>query len=232
LLGCLCGFNNDQWNEHTVTVQTSYPPNTRLHEYTGKYDTDIWTDWQGNATFTLPRNINGQSYLVFGLWLPFESYAWNPLATTQTFFGANDLTTPPAMTGTQTVGRVDIAQGAPIAATLTADTAHWSAQSNIRFALIGPDGISVCDGGLLSLTHEASYGHGVAQVGGFHSIVLTSIAMPLTGTAFAFTVTYTGAADFVPPQPVPPPVTTSRVIDGITGAATFIGDRLADAFRR
>ena len=59
-------FNNDQWNEHTVTVQTRYPRNTRLHEYTGNagYSADKWTDYWGCITVTIPRNVNGGQSLV------------------------------------------------------------------------------------------------------------------------------------------------------------------------
>lgn len=69
--GCICFFNNDQWNSHTVTVQTRYGNNVRLHEYTGHggYSTDKWTDWQGKITVTIPRNVNGCNSLVYGEYL-------------------------------------------------------------------------------------------------------------------------------------------------------------------
>jgi hypothetical protein len=69
--GCVCFFNNDQWNEHTVTVQTRYPRNTRLHEYTGNngYSADKWTDYWGCITVTIPRNVNGCNSLVYGVYL-------------------------------------------------------------------------------------------------------------------------------------------------------------------
>jgi glycosidase len=69
--GCVCFFNNDQYNDHTVTVQTQYWPNTRLHEYTGNggYANDRWTDQNGRVTVTVPRNNNGLSALVYGRYL-------------------------------------------------------------------------------------------------------------------------------------------------------------------
>ena len=59
--GCVCFFSNDQWNEHTVTVQTRYGANVRLHEYSGHagYSSDIWTDRDGRITRRIPRNVNG-----------------------------------------------------------------------------------------------------------------------------------------------------------------------------
>ena len=125
LPGCLCGFNNDQWHAHTATVQTQWPPNTHITRYTGNYNTDIWTDWEGRATFTLPKNINGMGYLVFAIWIDPPAFAPPPLSTTQTFFGAADLITPPAKDGLAVVGKVWIAAGSPISATLAADQTGW-----------------------------------------------------------------------------------------------------------
>lgn len=69
--GCVCFFNNDQWNAHTVTVQTRYPRNTRLHEFTGNagYSSDKWTDFWGCITVTIPRNVNGCNSLCYGVYL-------------------------------------------------------------------------------------------------------------------------------------------------------------------
>lgn len=69
--GCVCLFNNDQFSEHTVTVQTRYPRGTRLHEYTGNagYSADKWTDYWGCITVTIPRNVNGCNSLCYGVYL-------------------------------------------------------------------------------------------------------------------------------------------------------------------
>jgi hypothetical protein len=69
--GCICFFNNDQWNAHTVTAQTRYGSNMRLHEFTGNngYSADKWTDFNGQITVTVPRNVNGCNSLVYGPYL-------------------------------------------------------------------------------------------------------------------------------------------------------------------
>lgn len=69
--GCICLFNNDQWNAHTVTVQTRYGNNVRLHEYTGNngYSADKWTNFNGQITVTIPRNVNGTNSLVYAPYL-------------------------------------------------------------------------------------------------------------------------------------------------------------------
>ena len=69
--GCVCGFNNDAYNEYTIWVQTRYAAGTRLHEYSGNggYSNDRWVDERGGITITLPKNDNGRSYLIYGLYL-------------------------------------------------------------------------------------------------------------------------------------------------------------------
>ncbi len=98
--GLLTALNFDTFNRRQITCATRFGANVQLHDYTGRHH-DIWTDWQGNATFTIPANAwgSGQSYLCF-------SRAWSdkPIfqqhrRTTQEFFGAPDLDIPPASPG-------------------------------------------------------------------------------------------------------------------------------------
>jgi hypothetical protein len=198
----LCGFNNDQYNEHTVTVQTSWPANTRLHEYTGKYNTDIWTNAQGQVTFTLPKNINGMAFLVFAVWIEPAATGFNrpPLTTTQSFFGAFDLVTPPAFDGTVIVGRVWIVAGSPIHVSMTADVTNWSQLSRITYTVIGPDALPY---GIGTFT---DYGDAPAQstalVTGWHELQLSSDYLPLVGSAYELKISYTGQAGNIPMTPV------------------------------
>ena len=201
LPGCLCGFNNDQYHAYTVTVATSWPPNTRLHEYTGKYNTDIWTDDQGNATFTLPQNNNGMAFLVFAVWIEDAGFEPPPLSTTQSFFGAFDLKTPPACNGTATVGRVWIVAGSPIRLNLNADTTNWSQQTIITYTVLGPDGMAYGHGSMT--TNGDSGAHGTATRSGWHDIQLSSVHLPSNGSAFDATITYTGQAANIPMTPQP-----------------------------
>jgi alpha-amylase len=95
--GLLTAANWDTWSKRTITVQTSFPPNTRLHDYSGHHD-DVWTDGSSRCTFTLPANSysRGQSFVCFsrpGLDRPFDVHG---RSTTQTFFGDFDLDIAPA----------------------------------------------------------------------------------------------------------------------------------------
>jgi len=130
--GCVCAFNNDQWNACTRTVQTVFGPNQEVHEYTGNGSyRNIWTDGQGRLTFTVPRNDNGMSYLVFGKPIGNVAFGWHSRSTTQTFFGAVDLDIPPLRDGECDVGWIWCAAGTRLSAMLTLERAGWNALSTV-----------------------------------------------------------------------------------------------------
>ena len=98
--GLLTALNFDTFNQRRITCATSFGSNVQLHDYTGRHP-DIWTDWHGNATFTIPSNAwgGGQSYLCFSrAWSdkPIVHEGWR---TTQEFFGSPDLDIGPAQPG-------------------------------------------------------------------------------------------------------------------------------------
>jgi alpha-amylase len=115
--GLLTAINKDTWNKRTITCHTEFGPNVELQDYTGRHG-NIWTDWQGNATFTVPSNAfsGGQSYLCFsriGYSQPFEL---DLRPTTQIFYGAADLDIGPAVDGqTKLVARIWCKAGTDIA---------------------------------------------------------------------------------------------------------------------
>ena len=138
--GLLVALNNDQWNSYRRTVQTSFGANVQLHEYTGKHP-DVWTDGQGRATFTVPRNINGQSYLCFSRTGYGQTFSLNRRTTIQTFFGAADLDTLPAENDRAVeAGRIWCQQGTPIEAELKPDTTGWSTASKIIVDILDAQG--------------------------------------------------------------------------------------------
>ena len=98
--GLLTALNFDTYNIRRITCATSFGSNVQLHDYTGRHP-DIWTDWQGNATFTIPANAygSGQSYLCFSRAFSDKPIASTSQRTTQVLFGAPDLDIPPASPG-------------------------------------------------------------------------------------------------------------------------------------
>ena len=191
LPGCLCGFNNDRWNTHTVTVQTAWYPNTRLHEFTGHYNTDIWTDSGSRATFTLPPNNNGLGYLVFGPWPGGPDNAYTALKTKQVFFGASDLDTPPILKEPGIAGSIYCQQSIPITcrlASLKADKDGTSIPSGtqVELDIKDPTGISH----ILTLGEESDTALYTPTHSGKHELRLSSaVPFPL---AYELEVTYMG----------------------------------------
>ena len=181
LPGCLCGFNNDPWHMRTVTVQTSWPPNTRLHEFTGKYDTDVWTDSQGRATFTLPPNNNGLSYLVFAEWVPPAAFSWRPQPTTQVLYLAGDLPNSaavPAGTSSVVAGYAWVAKGTQISGSVAFDQAAGGNATDMTVMFKEPSGARVSNGQV--------------KEGGRIAVIVQAESVAAGGMPAEVTVTYTG----------------------------------------
>jgi alpha-amylase len=166
--GLLTAMNFDTYNIRTITCATSFGANTRLHDYTGRHG-DIWTDWQGNATFTIPANAycGGQSYLCFSRAFSDKPIVQKPRRTTQEFFGSQDLDIPPAKPGAfQAIARIYVQGETSVA---------FSTKSKIEAAL-------------LNGTTRVP-GNKPAKTGWYEIGVSASAAAPV---AFDLSVTYTG----------------------------------------
>jgi alpha-amylase len=183
--GLLVGLNNDQWNTYQRTVQTSFGANVQLHEYTGKHP-DIWTDGQGRATFTLPKNDNGHSYLCFSRTGYNEGFSLNLRTTTQTFFGAADLDLGPA-TNDHSVpaGRIWCQEGTEIDAVLTPE-ATPAAGAQLTLEVVDSHGKVLASGAMKDQVKTA------ADQSGWFSLRVTGRGLPTTGAAYEIKVTYTG----------------------------------------
>ena len=191
--GCVCAFNNDRWNAYTRTVQTAFGPYQEVHEYTGNGAyRNIWTDGQGRLTFTVPRNDDGMSYLVFGKPIGDVAFGWRPRSTTQTFFGAVDLDIPPLRDGERDVGRIWCAAGTRLSATLTVERAGWDARSTVRLEARGP--VRDHDPVRLDLDDPAADVVGLTTdttATGWHTLRITGSGLPEDGSSFELRVTYT-----------------------------------------
>src|SRR5205085_8376759 len=112
--GLLVGLNNDIWGGwKNATVQTSFGPNVKLHDYAG-HAGDVWTDKNGNVTIGIPPNDNGAGFVCYsrdGIHTPNATYSH---ATTQMFEGAYDLVDGPAVPAGTHVGTIWCARGKPI----------------------------------------------------------------------------------------------------------------------
>ena len=90
--GLLVAMNWDTWNARAIACATSFGASVQLHDYTGHH-ADIWTDANGNASFTIPSNAyaSGESYLCFAPAGVSGAIGLTSRITTQKFFGSDDL---------------------------------------------------------------------------------------------------------------------------------------------
>ncbi|HEY4011823.1 MAG TPA: hypothetical protein VGM06_00685 [Polyangiaceae bacterium] len=197
--GLLTGISSDVWNPRTITCQTAFGANVQLHDYTGRHG-DVWTDWNGRATFTLPSNAfgGGQSYLCFSRAGQDRAFSLRDRATTQTFFGAADLDIPPApITGSVTAGRIYCAAHKPVEAAIRF-SGHAPADAALSVSVVAP-------GGSVLGTHHAGAGGAprpikvTAGASGWHELRVSGRGLA-TETPYEVDVVYT-ATQTLPPEP-------------------------------
>jgi alpha-amylase len=192
----LVALNKDSWQWRTITVDTGFGPNTKLHDYAG-HGPDTWTNGNGQATISVPPNVNGLGYVCYsrdGQGFGFEVQSQE---VTQALEGSPDLDTPPAGTGAPSkAGRVYVAAGKRIVVGLTKlDAQGLGAGASLAVAVFGPDGAPVVSG---SFTHAGAAAlHGVAHKRGWHTVTVQAhgAAGPNATHAYALAVTYTAPPD-------------------------------------
>jgi alpha-amylase len=135
--GLLTALNFDTMNGHSITCDTSFGANVQLHDYTGKHP-DIWTDGHGQASFTIPANSHqsGQSYLCFSRAGQGRAIGLTPRATSQTFFGSDELETPSLRSDMTSIGRIYAENGTPVTASLRPSGAGWVAGASIELEIV------------------------------------------------------------------------------------------------
>jgi alpha-amylase len=187
--GLLTALNFDTWNARPITCQTSFGPNVQLHDYTGTHH-DIWTDAQGNASFTIPSNAHsrGQSYLCFsrsGLDAPNRVTA---RSTTQTIFGAPDLDVLPAESTQRLAGAITAELDTDVTIAVRPNRRNWAADSALHVVVSDPKRHVVLE---QICTSATTTGRGRTRISGEHAIHVTGQGLPEAGSAFEIEVSYT-----------------------------------------
>jgi alpha-amylase len=197
--GLLSALNFDTWNRRTITCATSFGPHVQLHDYTGRHP-DIWTDGGGNATFTIPSNAfrGGQSYLCFSRAGVGGAIPVHERSTTQVFFGAADLDTPPAHSGRVEVGRIWCAGRRAIDLRFHPATgaSTWGSGAQIVLEVLGPSGATI---GSQKWTKQGQSPAGDLRVQtlgtGWHALRLDCANLAAAGIPFELTATYVASQE-------------------------------------
>lgn len=191
--GVLTALNFNVLAPRTITCSTPFGPNRWLHDYTGHHP-DIWTDGNGNATFTIPSNAfsSGESYLCFAPGGVNHPVAQTPRSTTQTFFAAADLDVMPASNTSQRLPqRIYCAKGSKISLKLSA---HLPATATLLATITSPNGETISSQrigtGAIGAGPEESFGKTAAE--GWHTISVEGAGLPATGLNYELAVTYSG----------------------------------------
>ncbi|MCX7568710.1 alpha-amylase family glycosyl hydrolase [Tumebacillus sp. DT12] len=146
----LTALNDNGSSARTITVQTGFGANVKLHDYAGR-GADVWTNGSGQATITIPAN-NYVAYSKDGIG---GTFATANYAVTQEFAGASDLDIKPAdNTQLVTVGRVYAQSGKPITANLYYDAASWTGSTYIYLELDGPTGTKITSNNFYTSTAQ------------------------------------------------------------------------------
>jgi galactose oxidase len=199
----LVGLNNDPNNARTITVATNFGPNVSLHDYAG-HSTDVTTDGNGSVTITIPKNVNGASYVCYsrqGLGgTPFDIV---PRPANQDFEGAEDLDIPAASNGTPlNVARIWSRANSPLSLTLKPDVTGWTPDTSITLDVLSPDGSVLATSVFKANTPAGTALQTNSKEQGFHTLRLTLAGAPAAKltSAFSLSASYTAPATFVPQQ--------------------------------
>ncbi len=191
----LTALNKDDWQSRVITVDTGFGANTPLHDYTG-HSPDVWTNWRGQATITVPRNQGGAGYVCYSRHGFGRAFEIHEQAVTQELEGAADLDIPPANADAPTVaGRISVQKGKRITVAMRAlDVTHFTADAHVEVSLADPEGGTIA-------THKFTRAHEpafevTAETRGWHTLTVRAQGTPAANRTPAFTL----AVTYVAPQ--------------------------------
>ena len=174
----LVGLNNNPETSRTITVFTGFGPNATLHDYTG-HAGDVRTDGAGQVTITIPRNVNGLSYICYSRLGIGADFKVETQAVTQDLEGAADLDILPALSGTAVqAGRIWCAAESQVRAGLKPVNTDWTGDTSINVQLLGPDGGILAQQAFHADTPADTVVEAATQAEGFHTLRLTSANTP------------------------------------------------------
>jgi alpha-amylase len=190
--GLLTALNFNTLAARTVTVQTTFGANRWLHDYTGKHD-DIWTDNNGNATFTIPSNAyaSGESFLCFAPGGVTQAVSIRARRTTQVFYGDATLDVMPVTNAPYLLPqRLRVAANSEMAVKFTFHREGLPKGAEVLVEILDSAEKTVVTGNTRS---GPSVGIDVnLKKVDWYSIRITGTGLPSAGQTFTCSVTYLG----------------------------------------
>jgi alpha-amylase len=190
--GLLTALNFNTLAARTVTVATSFGPNRWLHDYTGKHG-DIWTDGNGDVTFTIPSNAysRGESFLCFAPGGVSGSVPVKSRMTTQVFVGDPTLDVLPVVTGERVLPqRLRVAAKSTVTVKFMFNRTGLEKSASVDVEIVSSGG-EVVAGGSTRSGSGVTVTARIAKVD-WYSIRLTGSGLPAAGVNFTVSVTYLG----------------------------------------
>lgn len=191
----LVALNKDSWQWRTITVDTGFGANVRLHDYSG-HGPDTQTGWDGRAAISIPPNNGGTGYVCYSRDGQGGGFDLNDHAVTQELEGAPDLDIPPAGAAEpQTAGQIWVEQGKVVSVRLSGlDARDLGADAALEVVVRDPE-----DTVLLTARFKrpgATVVRAAATRRGWHRITVQALNTPPQNRtpAFKLAVTYTAPA--------------------------------------
>jgi alpha-amylase len=136
----LVGLNKDPNASRPITVQTGFPRNTRLQEFTG-HGSGVSTKNDSQVDITIPRNENGNGYVCYALPRELRIPARAAHATRQVYEGAQDLDIKPALENEKVqVCRIFAEAQTQLQVQFSFDATGWTAATVIQLEIDATQG--------------------------------------------------------------------------------------------
>jgi alpha-amylase len=190
----LVGLNKDRGAGRTIRVQTGFPANTELQNFTDDHAPRIRTDAQAAVTMTIPRNQDGKGYVCYARPTSITPFAVVSKATTQVFVGAKDLDLKPALEGVQNLlCRLFVASNTNMELLFSADEVGWAANTGVEVGVKDQDNSTIGQQTLRGSGNTGLTFHTAVKKAGFHSIFVRAENTPPHNKqpAFSLRVRYT-----------------------------------------
>lgn len=202
----LVALNKDDWQGRTITVDTGFGANTRLHDYSG-HGPDTSTGWDGRATISIPPNRGGTGYVCYSRDGQGGAFEVRERAVTQELEGAPDLDIPPAGAAAPSVaGQVWVEKGKAIAVRLAGlDDRGLGTDAALEVVVHDPEGAPLVTGRFKR--PGATVARATTTGRGWHRITVHALHTPAENRtpAFRLEVTYTAPAFVRQPDLAAPP---------------------------